>query len=252
VINGVTFPEPPLDGSTRPQLVPVTRSVAIAEMQDREGAGSLSTPVLLGPARVIAPPAWMQPLALGVGVREHDSFPLAANGYNGDEAVGVIAFDVRDHLLLDPDRMDALVLTVDLLQRLVAPRDVIIEPTGTFAAVTAGADARLVAPDGKVTPLITDQWGRVRFRALEAGRYLVTSNGPATAVYANYYDAGESDLSAPPAELEQAVAASGRAGPSQWSVRPIVLPLVMLALLALIGESMVLAQRALRWRTAHV
>jgi Aerotolerance regulator N-terminal len=246
------FPEPALDGSTRRQIVPVTSSVAIAEMQEREGAGILSAPVLLGPARVITPPPWMQPLARGVGVRERNSFPLAAIGYDGDQATGVLAFDVRDHLLLDPDRLDALILTVDLLQRLVAPRDLIIEPTGAFVAVTAGADARLIAPDGTARPLVADQWGRVRFRVLEAGRYLVTGNGPATAVYANYYDAGESDLSAPAGESLPSQREAVSAETSQPSVRPIVLPLVILALLALVGESVMLAQRAVRWRTTHV
>jgi hypothetical protein len=246
------FPEPLLDGSTHRQLVPVTSSVAIAEMQEREGAGILSAPVLLGPARVIAPPPWMQPLARGVGVRERTSFPLAAMGYNDDHAIGVLAFDVRDHLLLDPDRLDALILTVDLLQRLAAPRDLFIEPTGAFVTVTASADARLLAPDGTASPLNADQWGRVRFRVLEAGRYLVTGNGPATAVYANYYDAGESDLSMPVVAPVRSPTEAVSAGTAQLSVRPIVLPLVILALLALIGESIMLAQRAVRWRTTHV
>ena len=92
----------------------------------------------------------MEAMANGAGVREPDSYPLAAFGYTGDEAIGVIAFDVRDHLLLDPDRMDALVLTIDMLQRLVAPRDVTVEPTGTFVTIAAGANARLKAPDSSV------------------------------------------------------------------------------------------------------
>lgn len=243
---------PPLTRSQGAPLVPASRSVAIAELQEREGAGTLSAPVLLGPARVIEPPAWMEPMARGVGVREHDSFPLAAVGYDDREAVGVLAFDVRGHLLLDPDRMDALVLTIDLLQRLVAPRDVLIEATGAFVTVAAGTHARVTAPDGSVRPLETDPWGRVRFRALESGRYLVTSNGPATAVYANYFDAGESDLSAPMPATERPAPSVATAGPLQLSVRPIALPLVVLALLALIGESILLAQRAMRWRAAHV
>jgi len=244
------FP-PPLSRS-HGVLVPATHSVAIAELQERAGAGILSAPVLLGAARVIEPPAWMEPMARGVGVREHDSFPLAAIGSHNGDAVGVLAFDVRDHLLLDPDRMDALVLTIDLLQRLLAPRDVMIEPTGTFVTVAAGAHARVTAPDGSMRPLEADPWGRVRFRALESGRYLVTSNGPATAVYANYFDAGESDLSAPVPATERPAPSVATAGPSQLSVRPLALPLVILALLALIGESIMLAQRAVRWRAAHV
>lgn len=195
---------------------------------------------------------WLEPMARGIGVREHDSFPLAAFGYDAGNAVGVIAFDVRGHLLLDPDRMDALVLTIDLLRRLIAPRDVVVEPTGAFVTVAAGTNARVTAPSGSTQPLDTDQWGRVRFRALESGRYLVTSNGPATAAYANYFDAGESDLSAPVASASGPSPLVASVAPSQLSVRPIVLPLVILALLALLAESMLLARRAVRWRPAHV
>ena len=247
------FPEPPLNGSRLPQLVPVTGSVALAEMQEREGSGSLSAPVLLGPARMLAPPPWMEPLARGVSVGEHQSFPLAAFGYDGNAAVGVLAFDVRDHLLLDPDRMDALVLTIDLLHRLVAPRDLLVEPTGAFVTVTAGAHPRLLAPDGSSHALIPDQWGRVRFRPLEAGRYLVTNDGPAIAVYANYYDAGESDLSTPAsAAVTHAQPAAATAGAMRLTVQPLALALIVLALLALLAESLMLVRRAVRWRTVDV
>jgi len=249
----LVFPEPRLNGSDGPQLIPVTRSVALAELQEREPSSSLSTPVLLGPARVLAPPGWMEAVASGVGIGEHASFPFAAFGYDGNAAIGVLAFDVRDHLLLDPDRMDALVLTIDLLQRLVAPHNIMIEPTGAFVTVAAGAHARLVAPDGAVRMLIPDQWGRVRFRTLESGRYMVTGNGTATAVYANYYDAGESDLSASAlATATSLPSPTAVAFPSHLSVRPIAIPLVVLALIALLGESVLLAQRAVRWRATDV
>jgi hypothetical protein len=81
----------------------------------------------------------------------------------------------------------------------------------------------------------------------------VTSDGPATAVYANYFDAAESDLSAPPASVPRpAPPAVVAMGAVPVSIRPIALPLVILALLALIGESILLARRAVRWRGAHV
>jgi hypothetical protein len=249
----MVFPEPPLGRSKSPQRVPVTRSVALAELVEREGSGNLSSPVLLGPARVIAPPAWMEPVARGVSVGEHASFALAAFGYDGKTALGVLTFDVRDHLLLDPDRMDALVLTIDLLHRLLAPRDLMIEPTGSFITVTTGAHAWLTAPDGTVQALVSDQPGLVRFRILESGRYLVAGDGPAIAVYANYYDAAESDLTAPlAASASSFPSPMGPQGPSRLSVRPIAMPLVALALIALLGESILLALRATRWRVSHV
>ena len=248
------FPEPLLEGSGNPQLVPVTRSVALAELQERADTGSLSAPVMLGPARVLAPPAWMEPLARGVSVGEHQSFPLAAFGLDRGGAVGVLAFDVREHLLLDPDRMDGLVLAIDLLHRLVAPRDVLVEPTGTFVTVAAGARARVTAPDGSSRALVSDQWGRVRFRPLLSGRYLVSSDGPAIAVYANYYDAGESDLSATASAFTSSSPAppAAIAGPMRPGVRPIAIPLIIFAILALLGESLMLAQRAIRLRASHV
>lgn len=246
------FPEPRLGGSRRAPLIPVVGTVALAELQEREGAGSLSAPVLLGPARVVAPPGWMESMARGVGVGEHQSFPLAAIGHNGDGEIGVLAFDVRNHLLLDPDRMDALVLTVDLLRSLVAPRDIMVEATGSFVSVPSAARAQLAAPGGSIRTLLPDQWGRVRFRALESGRYLVTGGGPAVAVFANYFDAGESDLSATAGAAETSTPPAATGGPSQISVQPIAIPLIALALFALLGESLLLARRAVRWRVTHV
>ena len=98
-------------------LVPVLGSVAMAELQSRQDTGELATPALLGPSRVVALPGWMDTLAQGAPVGGRDSFPVAAVGHNPDGEVGILAFDVRNHLLLDPDRMDALVLTVDALKR---------------------------------------------------------------------------------------------------------------------------------------
>ena len=246
------FPEPHLLTSRRPPLLPVTGSVAVAEMQEREGAGTLGAPVLLGPARIVDLPGWMTATARGAGVGDHDSFALAANGRMADGAVGLIAFDVRNHLLLDPDRMDALVAVVDTLKQIVAPPGLRIVATGTLVSVPAFASARITAPDGATRVALPDQWGRVQLRPLEAGRYLIATAAGDVTVMANYFDAGESDLSAPAAAAQTAAVPASPAVLNTLSVQPVAIPLIALALLALLIESIVLARRAARWGVSHV
>ena len=122
------------------------------------------------------------------------SLPLVASGALPCGQFGIVAFDVRDHLLLDPDRLDALVAMVDLVRELVAPAELHIVSTGTFLALPAAADAKVVAPDGSIIAASRDKWGRLRIRPLLPGDYSVESANRKTDVYANYYDAGESDL----------------------------------------------------------
>jgi len=248
------FPEPQFASSPGNSPFPVARTVALAELEQRQGAGTLSSPVLLGPARVLELPGWMTPIAAGIGAGDPSSFALAAIGQQQGEAIGVVTFDIRNHLLLDPDRMDALILTIDLLRQLAAPRIWQVAATGTFVEAAAiGGSARLTAPGGSVRMLTADQWGQVRFRPSVAGRYRLTSGGQETQVLANYYDAGESDLYAvtsPGPALHRAAAVAGAGGNLQ--MRPFALPLVALALVALIVESFLLARRAMRWGASHV
>ena len=158
----------------------------------------------LGATRIVAIPEWMDPLATAAGPG-HSSIPLAAIGRAAGGPVGVLAFDVRDHLLLAPDHLDALVLTVDLIKQLTAPRDILIVPTGADVSVPATGTARVTQPDASVRTVTADKWGRVRIRPLQAGRYTVESGGETTQVLANYYDAAESDLGAKPqAEAKRA------------------------------------------------
>lgn len=247
------FPEPQFGGLPASSPIPVAGTVAIAEMEEREGAGTLSAPVILGPARVLKLPGWMTQMAAGAGAGDPNLFPLAAIGQKQGEAIGVVAFDIRDHLLLDPDRMDALILAIDMLRQLAAPRNWQVAATGSLVeAAAAGDSARLIAPDGSVRTLTIDRWGRVRFRPLTAGRYRIVSGGQETEVLANYYDASESGLNAAgtlAAAPKQAEAVAAGGG---LEVRPFALPLIALALIALLAESMVLARRAIRWGASHV
>ena len=248
------FPEPPFPGVPDNSPAEVVNSVALAEMEQTAGAGALTAPVILGPSRVIKLPGWMNATAQGAGVGDHALIPLAAIGEKASGAVGVIAFDVRDHMLLDPDRMDALVLTVDMLRRLVAPSNEQVATTGSYVALAVtGKSARLVAPDGTVQAIVPDQWGQVRFRPLLAGRYRLVGDSTERQVLANYYDASESDLeneTVAAAANPGARLASMRSG--GFEVRPFTAPLIALALLALLGESLWLARRAQHWGVSGV
>jgi len=247
------FPEPWLRDSTRPPVVPVVGSVALAELQSREDAGALATPALLRASRVVALPGWMEPLASGAAVGGREPFPLAAVGHSAGGAIGVITFDVRNHLLLDPDRMDALVTVIDALKRLLAPQHLEVVATGTFIAVSTFGAATVISPDGSKMTLEPDQWGRVRLRPLQAGRYAVTVNRRKLELFANYYDATESDLSGPAAAQHPAKEAALTQAPGgQTYPQPARFPLMVLAAILVLAESAVLAHHAIRWGARYV
>jgi len=254
----IIYPPPWLEHSAPPSWqLPVVGTVAMAEMQERADGEQLGEPLALSPARILSLPQWMDVLAHGTGAGSSGSFPLASFGYDARGAVGVIAFSVNDHMLLDPDKLEALVLTVEVVKRLLAPQDLQVVSTGASVSVPAIGVARIVAPDGSVSEARADEMGRVRVRPIEAGRYEISSAGPKAVIYANYYDAGESDISAvPPAPASSATAAPAKAAAvataAAVQVMPIALWLIFLALAAMLLESALLTRKAMRWRTRDV
>jgi hypothetical protein len=233
----------------------VDGTIASADIRgDAAGESTAPNSLALGATRIVAVPEWMDLLATATGPGR-PSIPIAAIGRNAGGPVGVLAFDVRSHLLLAPDHLDALVLTVDLMKQLTAPRDILIVPTGADVSVPATGTARVTQPDAIVRTLSADKWGRVRIRPLQAGRYTVESGGVSTQVLANYYDATESDLVAKP--QTEASAPVGKAAAlanlqSARQVQPLVFLLIALALLALMIESAMLIGHAGRWGMRHV
>jgi len=254
----IIYPPPWLERTAPPSWqLPVTGTVAVAEMQERADGEQLSQPLALSPARILSLPAWMDVLAHGTGAGSGGSFPLAGFGYDSRGAMGMIAFSVNDHMLLDPDKLEALVLTVEMVKRLLAPQDLQVVSTGGSVSVPAVGVARIVAPDRSVSEARADEMGRVRVRPIEAGRYEISSAGAKAVIYANYYDAGESDLSAvPPAAASSAKAtpetAAAMAGRAATQVKPIAMWLVALALVAMLVESALLTRKAMRWRVRDV
>jgi len=228
-------------------------AVASAELRDRARAGDLSRPLQLGPARVLSIAPWMDVTGSGIAGGDPATIPLAALGRDREGMVGVIAFDLRGHLLLDPDRLDALILTVDLLKQLTAPENLQIVETGSYVTVPAAGAATIVAPDGTRRTLAADSYGRVRFRAEQAGRYGVESQGPDAAVFANYFDAAESDLNAAspaaPETARRTPAGAMAAGPA--GLRPLEAILLGLALAVFLIESALILRDAAGWRWRH-
>ncbi len=246
---------PPESSSDKIAGLRMSGTLPAVLMTNEDRSGAPSTPAVLGESRTIGIPDWMTVRASGTAADAHETLPLAAIGSLPSGQFGVVAFDIRQHLLLDPDRLDALVATVDLLRELTAPAHLRIVSTGTYLAIPAGADAKVIAPDGSAPAASRDQWGRLRLRPLQPGHYSIESAGGKTDVYANYYDASESDLMAlaapsTPSPQNSAGAAESVSAPRQ--VQPLSAVLIALALLAILVESALLLRSANRWRMGHV
>jgi len=235
--------------------ISVIGTLAAAEIRGGAmGESPNNESLALGATRIVAVPEWMDLLAIATGPG-HSSIPLAAIGRAAGGPVGVLAFDVRDHLLLAPDHLDALVLTVNLVKQLTAPSDTLIVSTGADVSVPATGTAHVTQPDGSVRTVTADKSGRVRIRPLQTGRYTVESGGQTTQVLANYYDAAESDIGAKPqpeasTPIEKAATASNAQSARQ--VQPLVFILLAFALLALTIESAMLIGHTGRWGMRHV
>src|SRR5262249_16871172 len=186
----IIFPAPWLERSAPPagQLT-ITGTVPMAQVQERIDGEQLGQPLAVSPARIVNPPQWMDSLVHGTGAGTRGSFPVGAMGYDGRGATGLIAFSVKDHMLLDPDKLEALVLTVEMVKRLLAPQDLQIVTTGESVSVPARGLARITSPDGMAHTVHADEMGRVRVRPIEAGRYQIASVSGKALIYANYYDA---------------------------------------------------------------
>jgi Aerotolerance regulator N-terminal/von Willebrand factor type A domain len=240
-----------------PQNPPQARAPGLS-VEGSLSAAAMTGPredsVKLGATRVIAAPEWMEVLATAAGPGAAARIPVAAIGKIPDGRIAVLAFDVRSHFLMNPDNLDALVATIDLLKQLTAPGDVQIVSTGAYVSVPAAAAARVTLPDGTTATLKPDRWGRVHLRPLQEGQYTIESHGTRVRVYANYFDAAESDLGAPRAAATPAAPAPSRQSAAErpMQVHPLTFAMVVLALLALLAESLILLRRTARWRVSNV
>jgi hypothetical protein len=246
---------PPANASDKVPGVQVSGTSPAALMTNQGRVDANAAPTTLASTRMVVVPEWMTVKASGTAAGAHEMVPLAAAGSLPSGQFGVVAFDVRNHLLLDPDRLDALVAIVDLMRELTAPTQLRIVSTGTFIAVPAAADAKVMAPDGSEISASRDKWGRLRIRPVQPGHYSVESANAKSDVYANYYDASESDLTAiaapaSPSPMKSASAVESASAPKQ--VQPLSALLVVLALIGILVESALLLRNARRWGMRHV
>ncbi len=246
---------PPASVSDKITGLRISGTSPTALMTNRGRADANAAPTTLASTRTMTVPEWMVVRASGTASGAHETLPLAATGSLPAGQFGVVAFDVREHLLLDPDRLDALVATVDLVRELTLPTQLQIVATGTSLALPAPTDAKISAPDGSTVAPTRDKWGRLRLRPLQPGHYSVESTDGTTEVYANYYDAFESDLTAiaapaPPLPMTSAGAAESQSALRQ--VRPLFALLIVFALIAILLESALLLRHANRWGMRHV
>lgn len=229
--------------------IPLKSTLPVSQMDDRSDLGPLTRPLLLGSTRDLSLPDWMNPAAHGTAPNRAGILTLAASGVSAHGPEGVIAFDIRDHRLLDPDMLDTLVLTIDLIKQLAAPRDIHIVSTGSYVTIPAKSPANVIQPDGSTVRIAPGYADLIRFQPLYAGRYQIDIGDHKELVFANYFDAEESELSVK-AEKESAAPLSTsidlEPGIPPQRIRPIGLAMVALALVALIIESIVLVRRAFR------
>jgi aerotolerance regulator-like protein len=233
---------------------PVGATVPAGELRESMAEGELAEPIPLGPVRLLNVPSWMEVTAAGAAAGNRQSMAIAAFGRDRNGLIGLIAFDVRNRLLLDPDKLEALVVTVDMVRQLTAPDDLQIVRTGSYASVSATHPARVLAPDGIYQTVRADEFGRIRFSPLQAGRYRVELPDRTAEIFANYFDAAESDLAigSPSANVQAETSRTGAIAPGASLVRQLDPSLLALALFAFLAESAIIGRRAARGRWRHV
>jgi Aerotolerance regulator N-terminal len=250
------FPPPVVPPAAKiPGLTVSGYSVPVVLRAGRDTPFGAGQSTILPAVRGITLPEWMDPLVQGTTPSDSDLVPLAAIGMIPSGRIGVIGFDVRNRLLLDADRLDALVVTINLIKRLTAPADIQVVPTGSYVHVPVTGSAIVTAPDGSRSQAEADKWSRVRIRPLQSGHYAIESGTRIVEVYANYFDASESDLAPTPAAALSAAPAPlaerlSSHGPRQ--VQPLLMVLAGLAMLAFAVESVVLIRHSALWGTSHV
>ncbi|MGC1675984.1 MAG: BatA domain-containing protein [Candidatus Binataceae bacterium] len=229
------------------------RSAAMSSERGVEPAAGVG--VALGATRVMQLPEWMDALEYATYGSAGAIVPIVAAGAAPSGRIGLVAFDVRNHFLFDPDRLDALIAFVNVTRRLTAPVGVQVVPTGGFVTLAVSGVAQITQPDGAKVEMKPDKWGRVKLRPLQAGRYLVESGGTSAVVLANYYDAAESDLAARVETVAAPAAAAAHPetpAPAPKQVLPLAFILIALAMGAFVLESILLVRHAARWRMTHV
>jgi len=166
-----------------------------------------------------------------------------------------MAFDIRNHRLLDPDMTELLVLAVGMVRELLAPEQLHIVATGDSVAIRSDGPAEVIAPDRAHSRAVADASGMLHVRPTLAGEYQVITGERRVAILANYFDAAESDIGITRTPVITTTTAPGSPGPalsSRETPATQEILLLALALTALMAETAIMAMRAAQRSTANV
>jgi len=173
----------------------------------------LDLPFPFASVQILDPPSWAETL---VSARaDGEELPLVFAGQVNDHRQAVLAFDLASQGLLRADHTDLLLLILDLLDWLVPAADnVHIVPTGSVDVVDAlpALPRHILDPRGVETTLPADQTPLIE--TLLAGEYHVSADGTEVRIFANLFDAEESDIGRPASRPHEVAPVVGR-GPRQ-------------------------------------
>jgi hypothetical protein len=234
------YPPPSGAGAVR-----VGRTLDAIELEDQRESDLADEALMLGRAREVSLPAGSEVIAHSAGSPAQGQIALAAIANDGEQHLGVIAFDVRHHLLMNPDDLEALLLTVQLVRRLTSPEHLRVVNTASYVTFQVPGGATMVEPDGVERKLPADSSGQVGFMAMSAGRYRLSMPAGESSIYANYFDEDESDLTARPqaeAPAQPATVIAHRSEPTAAGVMTLAMWLTALAMLMLLAESILLSR----------
>jgi hypothetical protein len=173
----------------------------------------LDLPFPFASVQILDPPSWAETL---VSARaDGEELPLVFAGQVNDHRQAVLAFDLASQGLLRADHTDLLLLVLDLIDWLVPAADnVHIVPTGSVDVVDAlpPLPRHILDPHGVETTMPADQIPLIE--TLLAGEYRVSADGTEVRIFANLFDAEESDIGRPVSRPHEVAPVVGR-GPRQ-------------------------------------
>jgi von Willebrand factor type A domain/Aerotolerance regulator N-terminal len=156
----------------------------------------LDLPFPFASVQVLDPPPWAETLVSARTASE--DLPLVFAGQMNDHRQAVLAFDLASQGLLRADHTDLLLLVLDLIDWLVPAADnVHIVPTGSVDVIDSlpPLPRHILDPRGTETTLPAEQTPLIE--TLLAGEYRVSADGTEVRIFANLFDAEESDIGRP-------------------------------------------------------
>ncbi len=145
-------------------------------------------------ARLLELPAWAHTLIASRA--EGREFPLAFAGETAGRRVVCFGFDLGGRSLVKSENLSLLLVMLNALRWLTPPdgnSPLQVDVGDTYREILpAPAPISVTAPDGRADTLPAK--GRLSIELTRAGEYRVTAGGLTRTLYANVFDADESDI----------------------------------------------------------